>query len=299
MRKPFLVVSSMAAAMLLACLAVVLTAEPGVGKTRTVTLVGAGDIAGCGFGADHGTAKLLGKTQGTVITIGDNVYPDGTSAQFRRCYGRTWGKYKNRTKPTLGNHDYGTPGAKPYFDYFGKAAGKPGKGYYSYDRGSWHIVALNSQCEQVGGCGAASRQGRWLRKDLAKHQVKCTLAYFHHPLFAAGRGYDSPEKVKRFWHILNKRGADVILSAHAHRYERYAPQTPGGKRSDRGIREFIVGTGGAPGGTQYGPDDPHLQSKNLRTPGVLKLRLGSGTYHWRFIPVAGRNFTDSGQDQCH
>jgi hypothetical protein len=299
MRKTVLVVSSMAAATLLSCLALVLTAEPGLGKTKTVTLVGAGDIADCDFGADGATARLLDETRGTVFTLGDNAYPDGTRAQFRRCYGRTWGKYKKRTRPSAGNHEYGTPGAKPYFDYFGKAAGKPGKGYYSYDRGSWHVIVLNSNCEKVGGCGASSRQGRWLRKNLAKHPAKCTLAYFHHPLFASGRGYAEPHRVKRFWSILYKRGADVILSGHAHRYERYAPMTPGGKRSERGIRQFIVGTGGAPGGAQIGPDDPHVQAKNPRTPGVLKLRLGPGRYHWRFLPVADRKFTDSGRDRCH
>ena len=151
----------------------------------------------------------------------------------------------------------------------------------------------------MGGCGADSRQGRWLRKDLRKHRAKCTLAYFHHPLYASGREYDSPDRVRRFWRILNKRDADVILSGHAHRYERYAPMTPRGERSDRGIRQFIVGTGGAPGGAQKGPDDPNVQAKNPRTPGVLKLRLGPGRYHWRFLPVAGREFTDSGRDRCH
>jgi acid phosphatase type 7 len=297
MRQTVLVVSSMAAAMLLACLAVVLTAEPGIGRTRTVTLVGAGDIAGCYFGADHGTAKLLGKIRGTVFTIGDNVYPDGTRAQFRRCYGRTWGKYKKRTKPAVGNHEYHTPGAKPYFDYFGARAGRHGRGYYSYDRGRWHIIALNSNCEDVG-CGASSRQAHWLRRDLARHRARCTLAYFHHPLYASGRGYDSPE-VRRFWSILYKRDADVILSGHAHRYERYAPITPRGKRSDKGIRQFIVGTGGAPGRPQKGPDDPNVRAKKRGTPGVLKLRLRPESYRWKFVPVAGRTYSDSGKDRCH
>jgi hypothetical protein len=299
MRKTVLVVGSMASAMLLACAAAALTATPGVGKTKTATLVGAGDISGCDFGADGATARLLGETRGTVFTLGDNAYPDGTRAQFRDCYDRTWGKYKKRTKPAAGNHEYNSPGAKPYFNYFGKRAGKPGKGYYSYERGTWHIVALNSNCEEVGGCGASSRQAAWLRRNLRKHRAGCTLAYFHHPLYASGRSYDSPDRVRRFWSILYKRDADVILGAHAHRYERFAPMTPGGKRSDRGIRQFIVGTGGAPGGAQEGPDDPNVQAKNPRTPGVLKLRLGPGRYRWRFVPVADRKFTDSGRDRCH
>jgi alkaline phosphatase len=298
MRKTVLAVGSIASAMLLVCVAVLLTAGPGIGKTRTVTLVGAGDIAGCDFAADRATAKLLGKTKGTVFTLGDNAYPHGTRQQFRSCYAPTWGKYKKRTRPAVGNHEYDiSAGAKPYFEYFGKKAGKPGRGYYSYDRGSWHIVALNSNCEEVG-CRSRSRQARWLRRDLANNRSRCTLAYFHDPLYASGTGYDSPE-VRRFWTILHNRSADVILSGHAHRYERFAPITPRGKRSARGIRQFIVGTGGAPGGAQKGPNDPRVQAKRIGTPGVLKLKLGSGHYRWKFVPVAGRTFTDSGRDRCH
>ena len=130
------------------------------------------------------------------------------------------------TKPAPGNHEYLTAGAWPYVYYFGAKAGFPGQGYYSYDRGSWHIVALNSNCEKVGGCGKRSPQGRWLRRDLADNPARCTLAYFHHPLYASGTGGDAPE-VKPFWTMLYDRGADVILSAHVHRYERFALITPG------------------------------------------------------------------------
>jgi acid phosphatase type 7 len=297
MRKTAFAVGSIASAMLLACMAAALTAMPGFGKARTVTLVGAGDIARCDDRSDRATARLLGKTRGTVFTLGDNVYPDGTRAQFRDCYAPTWGKYKKRTKPAVGNHEYHTPGAKGYFEYFGARAGRHGRSYYSYDRGRWHIIALNSNCEEVG-CRARSRQAHWLRRDLAKHRARCTLAYFHHPLYASGRGYDSPE-MRRFWTILYKRDADVILSGHAHRYERYAPMTSRGKRSDRGIRQFIVGTGGAPGRTQKGPDDPNVRAKKRGTPGVLKLRLRPESYRWKFVPVAGRTYTDSGKDRCH
>ena len=296
MRKAGFVVGSMCSAMLLACMAAMLAAMPGFGKARTVTLVGAGDIARCDDRSDRATAKLLGKTRGTVFTLGDNVYPDGTRAQFRNCYSPTWGKYKKRTKPAVGNHEYHTPGARAYFDYFGARAGRHGRGYYAYDRGRWHIVALNSNCEEVG-CGADSHQARWLRRNLAKHRARCTLAYFHHPLYTSERGYDSPE-VRRFWTILYKRGADVILSGHAHRYERHAPMTPRGKLSANGIRQFMVGTGGAPGETQKGPKDPRIRAKKIGTPGVLRLRLGPGRYRWKFAPVAGRTFTDSGKDRC-
>jgi hypothetical protein len=300
MSKTVLIVGAMTSAMVLACMAAVLTAVPGASQARTVTLVGAGDIAGCDFKPDRKTARLLGKIQGTVFTLGDNVYPDGTSKQFRDCYDPTWGKYKKRTRPTPGDQDYATSsGAKPYFDYFGWRAGKPGRGYYSYDRGTWHIVALNSNCKEVGGCEWKSAQGRWLRRDLANHRARCTLAYFHHPLYASGTTHDSP-KVKPFWHILYNHHADVILSGHVHRYERFARITPSGKRSSaRGIRLFIVGTGGKLGGSQHGPDEPRVQAKKIGTPGVLKLDLGSGFYRWKFVPVAGRNYTDSGRARCH
>ena len=221
MSKTVLVVGSMASAMVLACMAALLTAVAGGGKPRTVTLVGAGDIAGCNFKADRKTARLLGKIPGTVFTLGDNAYQNGTRKQFRNCYDPTWGKYKKRTRPTAGNHDYHTSGAEPYFDYFGWRAGKPGRGYYSYDLGAWHIVALNSNCKEVGGCGRRSAQGRWLRKDLDRHRARCTLAYFHHPLYASGRGLDTP-KVRSFWNKLYNHHAEVILNGHAHRYERFA-----------------------------------------------------------------------------
>jgi acid phosphatase type 7 len=296
--KRVVVVGAMASAMVLTCMAIVLTASPGGGKARTVTLVGAGDIAGCDFKADRKTARLVGKIGGTVFTLGDSVYPDATRAQFRKCYDPTWGKYKDRTRPVVGNHEYDTSDAKPYFNYFRWRAGRP-RGYYSYDRGAWHIVALNSNCEEVGGCDWKSAQGRWLRRDLTRHRARCTLAYFHHPLYSSGNDYDSSQ-VKPFWHLLYNHHADVILSGHAHRYERFARITPSGARSSaRGIRQFIIGTGGAPGASQKGPDEPRVQAKKVGAPGVLKLELGSDFYNWKFVPVVGRNYTDSGRARCH
>jgi hypothetical protein len=300
MSKSVLVVlGAMASAMLLACtMAAKLTAVEGASQRRTVTLVGAGDIGRCDDRSDTKTARLVGKIGGTVFTLGDHAYPDGTRSQFRNCYAPTWGTYKKRTRPAVGNHDYHTAGAKPYFNYFRWRAGRP-RGYYSYDRGSWYIVALNSNCKEFGGCDWKSVQGRWLRRDLAKNRAKCTLAYFHHPIYASGRGEESL-KVKPFWHILYNHHADVILSGHAHRYERFARITPSGERSSaRGIRQFIVGTGGARGEPQQGPDEPRVQAKKVGAPGVLKLHLGSGFYHWRFVPVEGRHYTDSGKARCH
>jgi hypothetical protein len=298
MRRLVLIVGSIASAMVLACVAILLEAAPGVGKPRTVTLVGAGDIARCGVAADRATANLVREIPGTVFTLGDNVYPDGASAHFRDCYGPTWGKFKGRTKPTLGNHDYHNSTARPYFDYFGAKAGPRGRGYYSYDRGSWHIVALNSNCAKVGGCGFRSRQGRWLRRNLAKHRARCTLAYFHHPLFSSGEHGNEPA-MRPIWRILFRANADVVVNGHDHDYERFAPQGPSGaRRLKRGIREFVVGTGGA----EHRPFDaikPHSRARNAHTSGVLKLRLSSGSYHWRFVPIAGRSYTDSGEDRCH
>jgi hypothetical protein len=298
MSKTLLVVGSMGTAMVVACLAAGLTAVPGASKTQTVTLVGAGDIAGCDFKQDSKTARLLGKIRGTVFTLGDSVYPEGTSAQFSQCYDPTWGTYKERTRPAAGDQDYKSSDAEPYFDYFGERAGEPGEGYYSYDRGSWHIVVLNSNCEEVEGCERHSEQGRWLRRDLNHNPARCTLAYFHHPLYASGSTHDSP-KVKPFWHILYAHKADVILNGHVHRYERFAPITPGGARSAKGIRQFIVGTGGKLGGDQHGPEEPHVQAKKIGTPGVLKLHLGSGFYHWKFVSVEGEHYTDTGKARCH
>ncbi len=298
MRKTVSLLASMALAVLVACGVAALAAGPGVGQTATVTLVGAGDIASCSQNSDSATAKLLGNIPGTVFTLGDNVYPSGTITQFANCYDPTWGRHKARTKPTLGNHDYNTNGSSAYFNYFGARAGARGKGYYSYDRGAWHIVALNSNCDKVGGCGIDSPQGRWLRNDLANNPSRRTLAYFHDPLYASGTGSNAPE-VKPFWNTLYNRGGEIILAGNAHRYERYAKITPGGARSAKGIRQFIVGTGGEPGGDYNGPDHPEMQVMKRNTPGVLKLNLHADSYAWKFVPVAGKTFTDSGTDPCH
>jgi len=299
MRKIVLLLAAMALAVLLSSMVAVLAAVPGDAQT-TVTLVGAGDIASCNYTEDSATAKLLGNIPGTVFTLGDNAYTYGTTADFNNCYDPTWGKYRERTRPSVGNHEYYTEGAKPYYNYFGWRAGKPSRGYYSYDRGAWHIVALNSNCEKVGGCGRSSTQGHWLRRNLANHRSRCTLAYFHHPLYATGRGTPTPA-VKPLWRILYDRRTDVILSGHAHRYERYAPITPGGVvNSENGIRQFVVGTGGNSGGGEiYYKQAPGVRVVKLGTPGVLKLDLRAGSYNWKFVPVAGKTFSDSGTDTCH
>jgi hypothetical protein len=300
MLKTILLSASMALALLLACT----TAVPGVGQTTTVTLVGAGDIASCSYDRDKATADVLANVSGTVFTLGDNVYPDGTAAQFLNCYHPTWGVEKARTQPSVGNHEYHTPDASGYFGYFGARAGDPARGYYSYKRGSWRVVALNSNCSEVGGCGGSSPQGKWLKQVLTNYPSRCTLAYFHHPLFAS-TGAAEPA-VRPFWNILYSHNADVILSGHAHYYERFAPQRPDGTKDlSGGIREFVVGTGGAP------PVNPMTKpraansivdsekSPGVTAYGVLRLRLSAGSYAWKFLPIAGESFTDSGTGQCH
>lgn len=291
------------ACLMLACaiaVAVALTvgAGPAPGAQRSFTLVGAGDIADCGLKNDEATARLVKNIRGTVFTLGDNVYDRGTRAEFRNCYSPSWGAFKKRTKPSSGNHEYYTNNGKPYYDYFGKRAGKPSRGYYSYDRGAWHIVVLNSNCEKVGGCEATSPQGRWLSRDLQNNPSRCTLAYWHHPLFASGTAVQT-NSVKPFWDILHRYGAEMVLSGHAHRYERHRPMSPSGQRDPNGIRQFIVGTGGKPPSGEIGTTDPNSVVKNDDTPGVLRLSLRSDSYSWKFVPIAGKTFTDAGKGNCH
>jgi len=266
---------------------------------QTAVLVGAGDIASCSSTGKEATAALLDRIPGAVITIGDNAYPDGSAADFTRCYDPSWGRHRARTRPTPGDHDYATPGASGYFDYFGAAAGDRGKGYYSYDLGAWHLVALNS----VIANGPTSEQVRWLRADLAASRKRCVLAYFHHPRFfsststAPGGGVNDYERV--FWDVLYQAGAAIVLNGDQHHYERFAPQTPDGLLDlTAGIREFVVGTGGA---DLSAPTSIRANSevRNGDTFGVLKLTLAAGRYAWEFIPTAGLTFRDAGRGVCH
>ena len=263
-------------------------------------LVGAGKIGACDSPGDAATAALLDSIPGTVFTAGDNAYDSGTAGAFRECYGPTWGRHKARTMPSPGRHDYYTAGASGYFGYFGSAAGDPAKGYYSYDLGAWRVYSLNSMCEQVGGCGATSPMVSWLKRDLAANPTTCTAAYFNHPLFSSGR-HGNQAKVRPIWEALYAANADVVVNGRDHDYERFAPQDPGGTRDDsRGIRQFVVGTGGAHlVGFDLGTLKPNSQVRSDDTYGVLKLTLRPGGYDWRFVPEAGGTFTDSGTTGCH
>ncbi len=266
--------------------------------TGDPVLVAAGDIAECNNPGDEATAALLDSISGTVATLGDNAYPNGTAAEFTNCYGPSWGRHKARTRPATGNHEYGTANAAGYFGYFGASAGDPTKGYYSYDLGSWHIIALNSTCAEVGGCGAGSAQEQWLRADLAANAASCTVAYFHHPRFSSGP-HGSDTGMTAFWQALYDGGADVVLSSHDHLYERFGPQDPQGNAdSAYGIQQFTVGTGGK---SLYNVSTikPNSQVRNSAAFGVLKLSLHADSYGWEFVPVAGQTFADSGTGTCH
>ena len=268
-------------------------------------LVGAGDIASCRSTGDEATADLIADIPGTVAAFGDNAYENGSLSDYNRCYEPSWGRFKDRTMPSVGNHEYQTPGASGYFDYFSAPPSPPvpdpgltpGKGYYSYELGAWHVVVLNSNCAEVS-CAAGSQQEQWLRKDLAEHQTACTAAYFHHPRFASS-GVGSNTAVAPFWQALYDANAEVVLNGHAHNYERFAPQRPDGTLDEaKGLREFIVGTGG-----KSLNSFPTVRKNSLvrlnDAYGVIKLTLHSNSYDWQFVTAPDGRVDDFGSGSCH
>ena len=268
---------------------------------RSEILVGAGDIANCSSSGDEATANLLAGISGTVFTLGDNAYPNGSSSDYANCYDLSWGRAKPRTKPAPGNHEYQTANAAGYFAYFGSAAGDPTRGYYSYDLGAWHIIVLNSNssCSTIS-CAAGSAQEQWLRADLAANTKACTLAYWHHPRFNSGASHGNNTAVGPFWDALYLYRAEIILNGHEHVYERFAPQAPNAAADPvNGIRQFTVGTGGVGLYSFKSTPEPNSEVRNSTAMGVLKLTLKSNGYDWQFIPVAGSSFSDSGSGTCH
>jgi len=266
------------------------TAPPAVDPV----LVGAGDIANAEAN-DSLTANLLDTIPGTVFTTGDNAYPDGTSANFTTHYEPTWGRHKARTRPAPGNHDYQVAGAAAYFSYFGSNAGPVGRGYYSYDLGSWHIVSLNSEVSMTAG----SAQERWLRADLAASTKPCTFAYWHKPRFTSGANHAPNFATGPLVQALYHFNAEVVVAGHNHQYERFAPMNPAGQLDTaRGVRHFVAGTGGA-GAYRFGVVQPNSEARNSGTHGVLKFTLHANSYTWQFVPVAGKTYTDSGTTSCH
>lgn len=265
-------------------------------------LIGAGDIAYCGVKApteapSASTAALVSANPAAaVFTLGDNAYDSGTIDEYRNCYGPTWGQFRDRTFPTPGNHEYVTPGADGYFNYYADRAGPSGRGFYSYDLGSWHFVSLNSNVDATRG----SAQEQWLRDDLTAHRgQRCLLAYWHHPVFSSSSVHGNNPWMADIWRTLEEFGADVILTGHDHGYERFAPQRADATPDpDHGIREFVVGTGGA-NPYLFGNPQPNSEVRIESSFGVIRFAIKDGQYDWFFIPVDPIARTDSGQALCH
>jgi hypothetical protein len=270
----------------------------GAAPATTVTVLAVGDIAVCTHPNDEATATLVDSLPGRIVTLGDHAYPKGATTDFASCYEPSWGRHKARTWPSPGNHEYLTPDAVGYFSYFGARAGDPTKGYYSFNYGDWHFLSLNSMCEKVGGCAPDSPMVQWIRQDLARFPRKCTLAYFHHPLFSSGE-HGNSTKMRDAWDALFEGGVDIVLSGHEHNYERFRPQRPDGAYAPNvGITQFVVGTGGVPL-RSIGAIQPNSRVRNADTWGVLRLTLRPTDFSWRFVPIAGQNFTDRGTWPCH
>lgn len=267
------------------------------------TLIGAGDIAACTHTRDSDTAALMVDALAadpTVIafTAGDNVYPNGGAQWFADCYEPTWGVFKAATRPVPGNHDYyQNPGAGPYFAYFGPNAGIAGLGWYRYEAGTWRIYALNSQCRKGTACYDA--QYNWLKADLAAEPHRCVLAMWHRPLFSTGV-HGNSARMDSVFKLLYDAGAEIVITGHDHGYQRFAPaDVTGTPDAARGVREFVVGTGGA-GLYAFPTDSPLIEVRDNTTYGVMRLDLTPGGYAWEFLPVpAPGAFTDSGTGTCH
>jgi hypothetical protein len=254
-----------------------------------VTFVGAGDIANCALTGADATARLLDTVLGDVFTLGDHVYPSSTAEGFSGCYESTWGRHRSRTHPSPGNHEWDVNGGAPYFAYFG---GTAAGGFYSFDLGAWHVLSLNSNVSAEPG----SPQYEWARADLAARPARCTLAYWHHPLFSSGPNGNNGQ-MRSMWRMLDSAGVELVMVGHDHLYERFAPQDADGRAAPTGMREFVVGTGGA---SPYGIAglQPNSEMRIEQTWGVLKLTLRSDAYDWEFVPVAGQVARDAGSAVC-
>ncbi|WP_225984679.1 metallophosphoesterase family protein [Noviherbaspirillum aerium] len=271
---------------------------------RGIAIYAAGDIADCKQyrPQDSGAAKtaalvsaaLKDDPDAAVLTLGDHTYPVGLLEEFTGCYDATWGKFKARTRPAPGNHEYYTPQAVGYYRYFGDAAGPGQLGYYSFRIGSWHVVSLNSYLNAE----EHRKQLDWLRRDLAANPASCTLAYWHHPLYSSG-GHGSSKRMQEAWRILHAANAELVLASHDHGYERFAPQDADGQRDDqRGLRQFVVGTGGAQL-TPFRFRKQNSQVSDNTSLGVLKVTLKEKGYQWEFLPVDKDGFRDQGATLCH
>ena len=246
-----------------------------------------------------------------VLALGDEQYECGGLQAFQEAYDPSWGRLLSITHPTPGNHEYlrrnnsigtdcgGLAIAKGYFQYFGTSAGVQGQGYYSFDLGTWHIIALNANCRFTTGCKAGSSQEKWLQADLASHPAACTLAFWHQPRFASGKAIHSSDHTAAFWDDLYAAGAELVLNGHLHAYERFAAQDPAQGPDPNGIREIIVGTGGE--GYQVFADtpEPNSEVRKTKVAGILQLTLRPDGCDWQFLSAPGSSFTDSGTSPCH
>lgn len=266
-------------------------------QTGDTTIAAAGDIATASTGGKHAlTAAVVGSINpNAVLVLGDNQYPDGLLADYNNFFNGTWGKYKSKMHPVPGNHEYHVLNAQGYFDYFNGVgvntgmAGERGKGYYSYNLGSWHLIALNSEA-------MSSTQNAWLENDLNNTTAACVLAYWHSPRWSSGT-HGSNAKTAPFVDALYRHKADVILTGHDHTYERFGPQNPqGAEDTTSGIREFVAGMGGA-GLYAFTTIAANSQFRNNTQWGVLKMSLRTGNYDWTFYGT-GNQVLDSGSSNC-
>ena len=259
--------------------------------TQPTIILAAGDIAGCPeWYKDEVTAEMLADMPGTVLPLGDLVYQDGTRWQFRTCYDVSWGRLLSRSRPAPGNHEYRTEEAGPYYQYFGERAGPAGKGYYTYTLGSWRIYSLNSERN-------IPAQTSWLRNQLKANPTKCVLAYWHKPLYTSGPVVPTPE-VRPLFDELWKSRAEVVLNGHNHSYERFDPQDADSNYRAQGVRQFVIGTGGAQLEPPTGPPAKNSKLLYVEGWGVLKMTLKTDGYSWKFVPVPGSPKADSGSAKC-
>ena len=260
-------------------------------------VLAAGDIAACDSDGDEATAALLDDLDGTILAVGDLAYPDGAARDFGRCYDTSWGRHRDRTRPVPGNHEYETNGAAAYFEYFGPVAGDPAEGWHAFDLGEWRIIGLNSNCQEIGGCGAESPQAAWLRGELETTKRACTLAYWHHPRWSSGEEHGSSAATDAFWRLLHDASAELVLTAHDHQYERFEPMDEGGEADSEGMVQFVVGTGGR-SLYDFAAILPNSAAHDASTYGVLRLTLRPGAYDWEFAAASAAAFEDSGTAPC-
>jgi hypothetical protein len=275
--------------------------EPSPAGAATVSIFAMGDVAGCTSGhqpkGSKATVDLIAGLSGQLALLGDVVQgPSAKLVDYRNCYDPHWGRFRSRTRPVPGNHDYLASGANGYFDYWGSIAGARGQGYYAWQAGAWRIYALNSNCGKTSGCGPGSPMYTWLRNQLASSSSTCQLAYFHHGRWSQGQ-HGPNSSMSAIYQLLYRAGAELVLSGHDHTYQRFPALDPSGQRDSDGIVQIIAGTGGA---SHYGftGKGPAPVVKNNTAFGVVALDLSDSSWSLRFVPEPDKSFRDSASGQC-